>query len=183
MKKSSSMICLLLLLPNELLPNDDFEEWLGKDNFDPKHIFDRSKKYLFDELNKAKLKFKEDLLDSGVLKDEAGNNLNPLQIYRLIEGHKNRINKIRLAISPEYSIARNLHRNNSYPDAKDIYYLVARAYWINKDGKKFRKFSKNLGAEDKVKINGEIPQGILNEIEKNFELMMWEEYQNEYNLL
>jgi hypothetical protein len=183
MKKSSSMICLLLLLPNELLPNDDFEEWLGKDNFDQKHLYDRSKKYLFDELNKAKLKFKEDLLDSGVLKDEAGNNLNPLQIYRLVEGHKNRINKIRLAISPEYSIARNLHRNNSSLEAKDVYYLVARAYWINNDGKKFRKFSKNLGAEDKVKINGEIPQGLLNEIEKNFELMMWEEYQNEYKLL
>lgn len=167
---------LLLLLSHDLMPDDDFEEWLNDDNFSEQVKSDDNKKYLFLELEKAKNQCRKDLYDSSSMNGADGFPLTPAKIYKLIEAHKNRIRKIRLMIEHEVTIAKNLHKPSG------VTYIVARSYWIDKSGKKVRKFAKNLGSDEKVLVNGEIPKYKLLDVEKEIDRMMWEEYKKEYNL-
>lgn len=165
---------LLLLLDPNLLPSGDFEEWLNDDGFSEAVKKDGNKKFLFLELEKLKARFRADLHDQSALKDSFGNPLTPLGIYNLIEGHKNRISKVRLLIEHELQKASNLHKPSG------VKYIVMRAYWIDSNGKKVRKFSRNLGPEDKVLVKGKIPTSTLDETEKEIDRMMWEQYKAEY---
>lgn len=166
---------LLLLLHPHLLNDDDWSDWLNNDGFREEHYNDESKSYLFIELNKLKDRFVKDMNEKEVLNDEGNKPLSPLEIYKLIEGHKERIEKVRLMIKGDILIAEHHHKPS------DIFYIVVRAYWIDKKGKKFRKFSKNLGAKESVMINGKIPDSKLNVIIKELEGMMWRQYQDEYD--
>jgi len=172
---AGSTKALLLLLGNHLLPPDDeFELWLNADGFKKGTENEGSKKHLFLELNKLKIRFRKDLNDQESLKDENGNSLSPLNIHKLIQGHKNRISKVRLMIQHELLEARNLHKPSG------VTYIVIRTYWIDSTGKKFRKFAKNLGPSDKVLKNNKVPQSLITEIDKELTSMMWVEYQSEY---
>ena len=181
MERSGMIITLLLFLPPKQSFKGSLGEWIDNDGFTDDELADPTKKHLVYELNRLKDEFRRGLSDKESSKGSEGDVLNPEEIYNLIEGNKIRISKIRLAIKPEYAISRNLHRNIDLPKPKSVYYLVARAYWINNKGKKFRKFSKNFGAEDKVLVNGVIPQGMINEVENALTNMMWEEYRMEYD--
>ena len=55
-----------------------------------------------------------------------------------------------------------------------------RAFWIDDNGKQYRHFSKNLGAENKVLLNGKIPQHLLNSVKEYIEQLMWDQYYYEY---
>lgn len=163
-----------LFLPSSLTPENEFEEWLNDDGFSKDTLKDGSKKFLFIELDSLKSKFRSDLLDVTQLKDDNGNTLSPLGVYNLIQGHKNRISKVRLMILNEVSIAYNLHKPSG------VTYVVGRSYWIDNNGKKVRKFAKNFGSEEKVLVKGEIPKSMMVEIKQEIARMMWELYQTEY---
>ena len=165
---------LLLLIPTELTPEEDFEEWLTNDGFvySPERYGD--KKFLFTELEKVKSEFKEFINKAEALVDENGNSLPAIKIYNWIESKKIQIEKLRLIIEHEISFGTNLHKPSG------VKYVVFRAYWINNLGKKYRKFAKNIGAEDKVLVNDKVPTYKLEEVEKEIDRMMWEQYKSEY---
>jgi hypothetical protein len=55
-----------------------------------------------------------------------------------------------------------------------------RAFWVDDKGKPFRKFSKNLGAENKVLVKGVIPPSELDAVEDYIISLMWDLYYFEY---
>jgi hypothetical protein len=165
---------ILLLLPKELLPVEDFEEWLSNDGFTytPEKYGD--KKFLFTELEKLKSEFRVLINKKEPIVDEKGQSVPAITIFNWIQLKKIQIEKVRLMIDHEISYGTNLHIPTG------VRYVVFRAYWINNQGKKFRKFAKNIGAEDKVLVNGKVPDFKRDEVEKEIDRMMWEEYKSEY---
>jgi hypothetical protein len=165
---------LLLILPKELMPEENFEEWLDNDGFtySPEKYGD--KKFLFTELEKLKSEFRDYINKKEPIVDEKGQSIPAVTIYNWIESKRIQINKVRLMIDHEISYGTNLHNPTG------VRYVVFRAYWINNQGKKFRKFAKNIGSEDKVLVNGEVPKYKIDEVNKEIDKMMWEQYKSEY---
>ena len=165
---------LLLLLPREVMPDENFEEWLNNDGFvySPEKYGD--KKFIYDELEKVKAEFRDYISRKEPIVDEKGQSIPALAIYNWIESKKIQINKLRLIMNHEISCGTNLHTPTG------VRYVVYRAYWLNNQGKKFRKFAKNIGAEDKVMVKGKVPTQKLDEVEKEIDRMMWEQYKQEY---
>jgi hypothetical protein len=98
-----------------------------------------------------------------------------LQGYEKIEEYRRRFQKLKLMIEHQTSFVSNLHKPSG------VKYAVARTYWINdKTGKKFRKFSKNLGSEERVLVNGEIPEYMKEKSINELDHMMWKQYTLEY---
>ena len=156
------------------IPEDTWKEWLNMDGFRGKPNLNKRKAYLFDELNYAKKNFL-DFLDSN---DSMIRELGTLSGARLINQYTNahaiRIKKIRLMI--EFKIYINTNVNPS-----GIKYVLAKSCWIsNKNGKVIKKFTKLMGQEDKVKVRGKIPASLMDNIEKELEKAMWDEYCLEY---
>jgi hypothetical protein len=151
-----------------------FEEWLQNDGFKLHTVKDGSKKFLLTELQELKDKFRHNLIDSNHTKDENGNPMTPLKTTELIAAAMVQIDKLRLLIQHDLSIVKNLHKPTG------VNYVVARAYWIDERGKKFRKFAKNIGADEKVMENGKIPTWRLDEVEKEIDRMMLKQYREEY---
>jgi len=58
--------------------------------------------------------------------------------------------------------------------------VIARANWIDNNGKKFRKFVKNLGSVEKVYVDKKIPPFKRDEIEFTINQMMLEQYRKDY---
>jgi hypothetical protein len=167
---------LLLILPKELMPEENFEEWLNNDGFkyNPEQYGD--KKFLFTELEKLKKDFRQLINKDESIVDANGKNVPAITIFNWIQLKKIQIEKVRLMINHEISFGTNLHTPTG------VRYVVFRAYWINNEGKKFRKFAKNIGAEDKVLLNGKVPTHKLNEVEMEIDRMMWEQYKSEYKV-
>ena len=159
---------------NQTENNNEFEDWLNNDGFKNNPEKDGNKKFLLIELNRLKEKFRADLIDNTQLKDNNGNTLTPFEIIKLVEAHKIRIEKVRLMIEHEILQSYTLHKPT------DVKYIVLRSYWIDKRGKKFRKFSKNLGPADKVLVGGQIPTSTMVQTEKEFDRLMWGLYREEY---
>jgi hypothetical protein len=164
----------LFLSTNLLNEEDELSKWLDDDGFTAEQLKDDKNMYLIRELYKLKKRFKQDMHDKEILKDENGKPLSPLNIYQLVEAHKNRIEKVRLMIKGDFLIAEHLHKPSG------ITYVVARAYWINNKGKKFRKFSKNIGVKEVIMINGEVPASTLKDIKAEIIGLMWNQYKSEY---
>ena len=55
-----------------------------------------------------------------------------------------------------------------------------RAFWIDHMGKNVKWFSRNIGPESKVLINGEIPAYAFDSIQEDILHLMWGQYQIEY---
>jgi hypothetical protein len=161
---------LLLLLLNYVLPDVDLEKWLSNDGFKKGAENDASKKYLFDELKRLKDKLRYDLMYEKPVNPKTGEYLNLLEIYKQVEGRKIQIDKVRLMIENKIIQAEHIHQPTK------VIYVVFRAYWINNNGKKERKFSKSIGAKDKVVINDKVKEHAAKELE----LMMWEQYKLDY---
>lgn len=174
------MKSLLLLLVPFLIPDENLNKWLNHDGFSEEDLKDGSKKYLFNELEKLKKRILYDAQDKTILTDKNGENLNPIEVYNLLEAHKNRIKKVRLMIKFEVNLAINTHK----PSGKQ--YVVARTYWIDKNGNKFKKFSKNIGTAEVFWPTGVIPKDrtlpkhVFETVKKELEKMMWKQYGEEY---
>jgi hypothetical protein len=166
---------LLLLLTPGMTPSFDFEGYLNKLNIS----YDTNKhsdiRYVFEEYERLVNKLRSDLNEREPLKDLSGRSLNPLEVYAQIDGYKLRLEKIKLMTDREVLITENLHKPTGNT------YIVAKGYWIDvAGGKKYRKFSKNIGAMDKVKVNGLIPPYMVTETKNEIFRLMWEQYKFEY---
>jgi hypothetical protein len=158
------------------LPEDNWDAWLNDDGLKNKSKLNKSKKYLFDELTKAKNDFIS-FLDSNEKMNEAVNSSSGARLVdQYIHAHVIRIKKIRLMI--EFKTYFNTTRN-----AYGSEYLVAKSCWIsNIDGKVIKKFSKVVGQKDIIRKKGKIPSKIQDEVETELEKIMWLEYLKEYSL-
>lgn len=106
--------------------------------------------------------------------DEYGNKLTPIQILNAIEDYKIMIRKLILIINLRLYKAYNIKKETK------IKYIVMRAYWLDNEGKPFRNFSKNLGAEQKILVNGKIPHHLLDSAEEFILDLMWDLWHIEY---
>ena len=105
----------------------------------------------------------------------AGEFLSPFEIYKQLEGYKIILKKLEIMKDRENLITYNLHR------ATGVRYIVVRGYWIDfATGKKIRKFSTNLGAEEKVLEHGKIPNRLLLNARNEISQMMLSTYRMEY---
>ena len=180
---------LLLLLNLENVPEMKvYSDWLKDDKFKKDHSKDPSKKHLFTELDRLKKKYWEDwngeykVID-GVRKqihpmtEDGSRELTPGEIKIAFDSIELQISRVRHMIEHEYSVIKNLHK------ASGVKYVVIRSYWFDRNGSKIKKFNKNLGAEDKITVNGEIPKSLLTQGKKEIDEMMWEHYKNEYGII
>ena len=118
--------------------------------------------------------FKQFLNSEDVIVDQSKVKMKPIDIYNAIGYYRIRIEKLLLII--------NLKLYKTHNENKDtkVKYVVMRALWIDENGKTFRKFSKNLGAEKNVYVAGKIPVKILESVEDYMRIVMIDMYQLEY---
>jgi len=174
---SGSIKALLLLLSPNLLPKDNLDDFLNNDGIDNAVMKNTEKKFLIIELEKVKKYIREEIQDKTALAYENGIVLSAIESYNLVNAYKNRIQKLRILINNYPSFISNLHKPSG------VKYIVARSYWINDtNGKKVRKFAKNLGSEEKVLVNGKIPEFRKEEARKELDRMMWQQYKTEYKV-
>jgi hypothetical protein len=106
--------------------------------------------------------------------DAQGNVLTPLNLHNLINEYQVRIDKLALIFN------LRLHKTLNENKKTGVKYIVMRVFWIDAKGKNVRWFSRNLGAESKVYVNGKIPINQLEAMEKEMIMLMWDQYQIEY---
>ena len=71
---------------------------------------------------------------------------------------------------------------NSSKNAYGTKYVVAKSCWVsNSNGKVIKKFSRVIGQDDLVRVKGRVPSKVLDEVEKELEKAMWDEYSLEYS--
>lgn len=151
----------------------DLDKWMK--------IHQPTKKYdvhfwdeIVDEFGHLVREFNEFLNSRERVLDSAGNVITPINLYNLINQYQIRINKLVLIL--KLRIHGSLNENKK----SGVKYIVMRSIWIDKYGKNVRWFSKNLGPESKVLVNGVIPLNQLSSIEKEILLLMWNQYRVEY---
>jgi hypothetical protein len=163
---------LLLILK---LTDEDTDKFLNDDNFKEGVENDGRKRFLINELEKVKNHIRFNITEKQPLRDDFGNFLSPMEIHRLVESYKLKIEKLRLMINYELMVA-----NNTYKKA-NIVYVAARGLWLDNSGKKFKNFSKNIGTIDTVyDKNGKIHEALKRESENEIIKMMWKTYKMEY---
>lgn len=106
--------------------------------------------------------------------DADGKTLTPVEIYNAIEHYKIRIEKLWLIFDLRLYKTYNVNKETQ------VRYIVMRAFWIDEKGKPFRKFSKNLGAENKVLVRGQIPHSDIKAVEDYILSLMEDLYYWEY---
>ena len=158
-------------------PGDHLKDWIDDDGFEDSIKKNKSKSYLFDELDLVKKDFNE-FLDSNEKMNSIISNMSGARIVnQYIHAYMNRIKKLRMMIQLK------VYFNNSR-NAYGTEYLVAKSCWIsNTNSKVIKKFSRVVGREEQVKKGGKVPSNIINEIEKELESAMWSEYCSEYKSL
>lgn len=147
------------------LPDDEFSEFIENDGFTVDPTRDPKMKEFVKELELVKNEFKKYLLTEYLIQ--------PIASYQTTKAISIRIRKIRMIIQFKTYISFNLdHRGDKY--------LVARAYWLNHNGKQIKKIAKVLGKEDSIKENGKIPSTTLDQAESDLRQIMWLLYKKEY---
>jgi hypothetical protein len=106
--------------------------------------------------------------------DDKDRILTPSEIVDVVESYKIRIRKLLLIADLK------LYRTYNVNKKTNVRYIVERAFWIDPYGSPVRYFSKNIGAEDKILVNGEIPQHLIDDIKEQLTTIMWDQYQFEY---
>jgi hypothetical protein len=168
-----SIHSLLLLIMK--LTDEDTDKFLNEDNFKEGVENDGRKKFLLNELEKVKNHIRFNIAVKEPLRDDLGNFLSPMEIHRLVESYRLKINKLRLMINYELMLAHNTYLRSN------IVYVAARGLWLDNSGKKFKKFSKNIGTFDTVyDKNGKIHESLKRESENEIIQMMWETYKMEH---
>jgi len=151
------------ILPDHLLPNNDIEEFLNDDNFSSEILNNPYKSYYIKQLDKIKSEF------MNFLNSESIANKSPASIITIINQWKNVIKKMRLVIDPKITFANNVNRNNTY--------VIARANWVDNNGKHFRKFNVNIGNKKNIKLH----INFMTDLSNKFTDMMWKHFKDEYN--
>ena len=170
---STGLKGLFYFFGSDLHPDQNIEEFL-EDDFPKEYLTDGSRKFLFIELERLKEEYRKNMYEAKPLLDAEGKPLPQYVIQNIIEAHKNRIKKVRLMLHTDLQIAFNLHKPSG------VTYVVARAYWIDKNGKKYRKFSKFLGPASKVVVKNAIPNSTMEDVRKDILRQMWDQYKTEY---
>ena len=156
-------------------PEDNLKAWIDDDGFKNSSKADKSKSYLFDELLLAKKDFIEFLDSNDKMSSVTSNMGGAGLVNQYIQAYVIRIKKIRMMI--DFKIYLNTSKN-----AYGTKYVVAKSCWIsNINGKVIKKFSRGLGQDDLVKVKGKIPSKLLDDVEKELENAMWNEYCIEYS--
>jgi len=155
------------------LKEEKWDSFIKDDKFTKRTLSDKSKAHFFQELVDVKTRFRL-FLDSNesmnLLIDRKGG-------ASLVEAYINafviRIKKLRLAIQPTFyttSMTKGKFR-----------YVVMKTCWIDTNGNYVKKFTKLLGREDEVKIDGNIPKKLIEESEDKLITTMWNQYLKEYH--
>jgi len=157
----------------------DFEKWFNKITKDIEmfKIETGLIKDVYNEYLKISKEFKNYLSTSDIINDINGINLNVSDIYNSVNLYKIRIEKLLLMLNMKVYRSYNINKLTG------VRYVVMRSSWIDNQGKSYRYFSRNLGAENKVLVNGEIPHTTLNSVNEYIHRQMWDYYRHEYDLL
>jgi len=152
----------------------NLDKWLAEN--EPKLNSVQLKKVdrLYQHYTELKEDFRDFLNSTDAIVDSSGKTLSPLDIYNAIEYYKIRIEKLWLIFGLKLYKTYNVNKDTQ------VRYIVMRAFWIDDNGKPFRKFSKNLGAENKVLVKGKIPTSVLESVEDYILTLMWDLYYFEY---
>jgi hypothetical protein len=108
---------------------------------------------------------------SNLLNKPINKNVKGLDFYNSINEYKIRIKKLQLIAELKTYKAYNIKKETK------VKYIVIRAFWVDSNGKPFRNFSKNLGAEYKVKTN---EKNLTINAQQTIQMQMWDLYQHEY---
>lgn len=149
------------------------EEWLAEHKPNKKLTGDFWNE-INNEYDKVVKEFKDFLVSEDQVLNSMKNLLRPIDIYNAIEDYKIRIEKLMLI----YNI--RLYKTYNVNKKTGVRYIVMRAFWYDSKGKSVRWFSKNIGAENKVAINGQIPKHMLDSVEDEILHLMWDQYTHEY---
>jgi len=152
----------------------DIEKWLGENKPAGKKTSSKQLEFIENEYFELIDEFKEFLNSSEQIIDEDGLQLKPVDIFSAVEYYKIRIQKLLLIINLKLYKTHNINKQTQ------VRYIVMRAYWIDDNGKPFRHFSKNVGAENKVLVSGKIPVKVLESVEDYIRTLMWDQYWFEY---
>ena len=154
----------------------DLDSWIDRN--EPAHGSSRIEQLglWYDEYRMIKVEFGKFLQSFEDIIDENGIKLTPLQIYNAIEFYKIRIQKLWLIIQPKMYQTFNLNK------ATGVKYISVRALWIDQNGQTFKRFSKNLGAEDKIMVNGRIPEMDSKAVKETITYYMQDLYSLEYSV-
>jgi len=156
-------------------PEDNLKAFIDDDGFSNSINKDKTKSYLFEELALAKKEFVEFLDVNDKMIAVTSNMGGARVVNQYIQAYMIRIKKIRMMI--DFKVYLNTSKN-----AYGTKYLLAKSCWIsNKNGKVVKKFSRVIGQDDLVKINGKVPTKVLDDVEKELEKAMWNEYCIEYS--
>lgn len=125
---------------------DELIAFVVDDNFkDGTHQKSQNWGYLFDlkNLKETIVKFYFTSLEE--LQKGEGVFTDVRDVYLRINEYMLQLMRLRIVIDPDYKLSRNKHPQTG------ITYLAIKAYWIDDEGKKVRKFTKSIGREDQYK--------------------------------
>lgn len=155
-------------------PKEDLEHWLNEIDTDFKKFKSKRIEHIWGHFEELIDDFKSFLHTTEEVVDSTGKKLTPIDIYNSINHYKIRIEKLLLILNLRLYMTHNVNKETQ------VRYIVMRAMWIDENGKTYRKFSKNLGAESKVLVNGKIPVKVMESVEDYIRTLMWDQYYFEY---
>jgi hypothetical protein len=150
-------------------PFFDINSWLEKNK--PSEI--RNGTFWDDvhlEYNEVTEEFKSFLKCTDPILDAEGKKLTANDIHSAVEFYKIRIQKLMLIFNLRLYKTFNVNKKTN------VRYIVMRAFWYDVDGKPIKWFSRNIGAENKVCVNGKIPTHKLDSVEEDILHLMWDQY-------
>jgi hypothetical protein len=155
-------------------PKWGIEDWLKEINPDASKFKTKEINKVLNEYYELVEEFKTFLHNSESIVDREEQRLKPIDIYNAVDYFKIRIKKLLLMINLKLYKTHNVNKETK------VRYIVMRAFWIDENGKPYRYFSKNLGAENKVLVNGKIPVKMMESVEDYIRTLMWDLYHFEY---
>lgn len=156
------------------VPKFNLDNWLSENESKMNKTHPENTKWLYDHYDEVLNDFRAFLETKETVIDTDGKSLTPVEIYNAIEYYKIRIEKLWLMFKLKLYETTNVNKETK------VRYIVMRAFWIDEKGKPFRKFSKNLGAENKVKVRGQIPSSDIKAVKDYIFMLMKELYYFEY---
>jgi hypothetical protein len=163
-----------------LFPKTNINNWLQEMDLEISKVINKNKTdtnsvdNIHQHYQELIEEFKDFLNSSELILDSTGKPLKPIDIYDAINYFKIRIEKLYLILDLKIYKTYNINKETK------VRYIVMRALWMDDNGKTYRKFSKNLGAEGKVLVNGKIPPMVLDNVKNYIMSLMWDLYYFEY---